>query len=40
LSPGRDRVPLIDALPLILIDLDIATSSMLHNDAPCDYLAC
>jgi hypothetical protein len=25
---------------LILIDLDIATSGMLHNDAPCDYLTC
>lgn len=40
LSPGTLSEPLILAGPLILIDLDIATSRMLHNDAPCDHLAC
>ena len=40
LSPGTLSEPLILAGPLILIDLDIATSRMLHNDALCDHLAC
>src|ERR1044071_9845814 len=40
LSPGTGASPLIDPRPLILIDLDITTSGMLHNDAPCDYLTC
>ena len=34
LSPGTVDVPFIRADPLILIDLDIATCRMLHNDAP------
>lgn len=34
LSPGTDDEPLMRADPLILIDLDIATGRMLHNDAP------
>ena len=33
-------MPFMHADPLILIDLDIATCRMLHNDAPCDHLAC
>jgi hypothetical protein len=40
LSPGTDDVPFMRADPLILIDLDIATCRMLHNDAPSDHLAC
>jgi serine/threonine-protein kinase RsbW len=40
LSPGTASEPLTAAGPLILIDLDIATLRMLHNDAPCDHLAC
>src|SRR5215208_2012886 len=40
LSPGTGASPLIEPGPLILIDLDITTSGMLHNDAPCDYLTC
>ena len=40
LSPGTLNEPLMRAGPLILIDLDIATCRMLHNDAPCDHLAC
>ena len=39
LSPGTASEPLTDAGPLILIDLDIATLRMLHNDAPYDHLA-
>jgi hypothetical protein len=34
LSPGTDVEPFMRADPLILIDLDIATCRMLHNDAP------
>ena len=40
LSPGTRNDPRMAAGPLILIDLDIATLRMLHNDAPCDHLAC
>src|SRR5262245_41700197 len=40
LSPGTFNEPLIRAGPLTFIDLDIATCRMLHNDAPCDHLAC
>src|SRR5215510_15342408 len=40
LSPGTESEPLTRVGPLILTDLDIATSRMLHNDAPCDHLAC
>jgi serine/threonine-protein kinase RsbW len=40
LSPGTASEPVTAAGPLILIDLDIATLRMLHNDAPCDHLAC
>jgi serine/threonine-protein kinase RsbW len=32
-------VPLTLEGPSILVDLDIATSAMLHNDGLCDYLA-
>src|SRR6185437_14940794 len=39
LSPGTRNDPRMAAGPLILIDLDIATLRMLHNDAPCDHLA-
>jgi hypothetical protein len=38
LSPGTEIFPLIAADPLISIVLDIVTSAMLHNVAPCDYL--
>jgi hypothetical protein len=34
LSPGTVDEPFMRADPLILIDLDIATCRMLHNDAP------
>jgi hypothetical protein len=34
LSPGTESDPSTRAGPLILIDLDIATFRMLHNDAP------
>lgn len=37
LSPGTFSEPLTRVGPLILNDLDIATSRMLHNDAPCDH---
>ena len=40
LSPGSFNEPLARAGPLILMDLDITTGRMLHNDAPCDHLAC
>src|SRR6185295_2531974 len=40
LSPGILIEPRTLAGPLILTDLDIATCRMLHNDAPCDHLAC
>src|SRR6185503_9228949 len=40
LSPGTFNEPLMRAGPLTFIDLDIATCRMLHNDAPCDHLAC
>jgi hypothetical protein len=39
LSPGTLIAPLIELCPLIRIVLDIATSGMLHNVTPCDYLA-
>jgi hypothetical protein len=34
LSPGTESDPSMREGPLILIDLDIATFRMLHNDAP------
>jgi hypothetical protein len=42
LSPGTRIAPRTARGPLILsdfADLDIATSAMLHNDAPCHHLA-
>ena len=39
LSPGTRVTPATLEGPLILIDLDIGTCGMLHNDALCDYLA-
>src|SRR5947199_10584772 len=39
LSPGNLTSPRILPLPLIPIVLDIASSALLHNDAPCDYPA-
>jgi hypothetical protein len=38
LSPGITASPVRAAGPLIANNLDMATSGMLHNDAPCDYL--
>jgi hypothetical protein len=38
LSPGMTASPMRAAGPLIANNLDMATSGMLHNDAPCDYL--
>src|SRR5581483_1312261 len=39
LSPGKVTSPRIAPLPLIPIVLDMVSSAMLHNDAPCDYPA-
>jgi|SRR5215212_4880268 len=39
LSPGTFIEPFIGPCLLIRIVLDIATSGMLHNVTPCDYLA-
>jgi hypothetical protein len=38
LSPGTEMIPLTRDWPLTLIDLDIATTGMLHNVAHCDHL--
>jgi hypothetical protein len=38
LSPGTEMIPATGDRPLILIDLDIATTGMLHNVAHCDHL--